>query len=160
MNYNSLCKHILKINSKIRYAGIYNMENGRITDKMQDGITSLLDKEETQKSLVQSYLRWKIRQPNSEIMGELIYSTARYAKVMRITLTASASSLLMISTEPELEPNEIMDDVMKLIVRHADDPNYDPYKPRFEIEKQIKQSNSFGGENTFKESSSSESSIF
>ena len=88
MNYNSLCKDILKINSKIRYAGIYNMENGRITDKMQDGITSLLDKEETQKSLVQSYLRWKIRQPNSEIMGELIYSTARYAKVTRITLTA------------------------------------------------------------------------
>lgn len=138
MNYNSLCKDILKINSKIRYAGIYNMENGRITDKMQEGITSLLDKEDTQKSLVQSYLRWKIRQPNSEIMGELIYSTARYAKVTRITLTASKTSLLMISTEPELEPHEIMDDVMKQIVRHGNDPNYNPYEPRFEIKESIK----------------------
>lgn len=114
------------------------MENGRITDKMQEGITSLLDKEDTQKSLVQSYLRWKIRQPNSEIMGELIYSTARYAKVTRITLTASKTSLLMISTEPELEPHEIMDDVMKQIVRHGNDPNYNPYEPRFEIKESIK----------------------
>ena len=107
------------------------MENGRITDKMQEGTTSLLDKEETQSSLIQSYVRWKVRQPNSALIGELIYSTAKYAKVNRITLTASKSSLLMNSTEPDLKPHEIMDDVMKLIVRYNDDPNYNPYEPRF-----------------------------
>ena len=32
----------------------------------------------------------------------------------------------MISTEPELEPHEIVDDVIKLITKYSDDPNYTP----------------------------------
>ena len=131
MDYNSLCKDILKINSKVRYAGVYSVENGQIYDKTQDGITRFLDKEQTHNSLIHAYMRWKTRQHHATIIGEPIYAMAKYAKVNRITIPASKSSLLMISTETDLEPHEIMDDVMNLIVKYSDDPDYVPHRPSF-----------------------------
>ena len=34
MDYNKLCDEILKLDEKIRYAGVYNTTSGKVYDKM------------------------------------------------------------------------------------------------------------------------------
>ena len=47
-------------------------------------------------------------------------------KINRITIPLHEKALLMINTEPELEPREIVNDIINLIKKYADDPNYTP----------------------------------
>jgi len=126
VNYNSLNTEILKLNSKIRYVGIYVTGNVQIYEKMQEGITRLVDKEKTQDTLFQAFMRWRTRQHYSSAIGEPIHTITKYAKINRLTIPVHLNALLMINTEPELEPHEIVNDVIKLIKKYSDDPDYTP----------------------------------
>jgi len=126
MDYNSLNTEILKLNSKIRYAGVYVTGNVKIYEKIQEGITRLFEKEKTQDTLIHAYMRWKARQHDSSVIGEPVYTITKYAKINRLTIPVHLTALLMINTEPELEPQEIVDDITKLIKKYADDPEYTP----------------------------------
>jgi hypothetical protein len=126
VNYNSLNSEILKINSKIRYAGVYHTGSEKIYEKMQKGISRLSDREQTLDTLIHEYMRWKARAHYSSEIGELMYSVTKYEKINRLLIPLHSKALLMINTEPELEPNEIVDEVTKLIEKYSDDPNYTP----------------------------------
>jgi hypothetical protein len=126
MDYNSLNNEILKLNPKIRYSGVYHTGNVQLYEKVQKGITRLFNKEKTQDTFIHAYMRWKTRQHDSPVIGEPVYTMTKYDKVNRLTIPCSTKSLLMISTEPELEPHEIVDEVIKLIKKYSDDPNYTP----------------------------------
>jgi len=128
MDYSNLNDEILQLNSKIRYSGVYHTGIVQLYEKVQKGITRLFDKEKTQDTFIHAYMRWKTRQHDSSIIGEPIYTMTKYHKVNRLTIPCSSKSLLMVSTEPELEPSEIIDDVIKLIKKYSDDPNYTPRK--------------------------------
>ena len=126
MDYNSLNSEILKLNSKIRYAGVYHTGNVQVYEKIQQGITRLFDKEKTTDTLIHAYMRWRARQNDSSVIGEPQYTITKYGKINRLTIPVHLKALLMINTEPELEPHEIVDDIIKLIKKYSDDPNYTP----------------------------------
>ena len=126
MDYNGLNKEILKLNPKIRYSGVYHTGNVQLYEKLQDGVTRYFDKEKTYDTFVHAYMRWKSRQHDSDVIGEPVYTTTKYAKINRLTIPCSHRALLMVNTEPELEPHEIVDKVIDLITKYSDDPNYVP----------------------------------
>jgi len=126
MDYDSLNNDILKINPKIRYSGIYQTGCIKIWEKMQTGVTRLFEKDKTNDTLVHSYMRWRTRQHDAPIIGEPLYSITKYEKVNRLTIPANTKALLMVSSEPDLELQEIVDDIIKLITKYSDDPNYTP----------------------------------
>ena len=126
MDFNGLCTEILKLNPKIRYAGVYSSANEKFYEKLQKGVTKYLDAEKTSNNFFHAFARWKSRQVDSDIIGEPIYSSAKYEKINRVTLPCTPMAMLMITSEPELEPHQFIDDVLKLIERYADDPKYTP----------------------------------
>jgi hypothetical protein len=126
LDYNSLNNEILQLNPKIRYSGVYHTGNVQLYEKVQEGITRLFDKEKTHDTFIHAYMRWKTRQHDSDVIGEPVYTMTKYAKVNRLTIPCSSKALLMISTEPEFEPHEIVDSVIDLITKYSDDPNYIP----------------------------------
>ena len=126
MDYNALNGDILKINSKIRYSGVYFAGKVQLYEKVQKGVTRLFDPEKTKNTFVHAYMRWKSRQNDASVIGEPVYTTTKYGKINRITIPCSSQALLMVNTEPELEPHEIIDDIINLITKHSDDPNYTP----------------------------------
>ena len=126
MDYNSLTSDILKLNPKIRYAGIYQTGSVQIWEQVQKGITRLFDKEKTNDTLIHAYMRWRTRQHDSEIIGQPIYSITKYAKINRLTIPANSKALLMVNSEPDLELHEVVDDIIKLLTKYADDPDYTP----------------------------------
>ena len=126
MDYNSLNNDILKLNSKIRYAGIYQTGNIQIWEKIQKGITRFFDKEKTNDTLIHAYMRWRTRQHDAPIIGQPLYSITKYAKINRLTIPVSTKALLMVNSEPELELHEVVGDIIKLITKYSDDPDYTP----------------------------------
>jgi len=129
MDFDKLCTEILKLNNKIRYAGVYATESGKVYEKLQEGIQRILTKEQTSSALVHAYTRWKTRQHLSSGLGQPIYATAKYSKINRMTLPCASNALLMINTESDLEPHKIVDDVLNLIGKYSDDPNHSPRQP-------------------------------
>ncbi len=128
MDYNSLNSDILKLNPKVRYAGIYQTGKVQMWEKIQKGITRLFDQEKTNDTLIHAYMRWRTRQHDSEIIGQPMYSITKYAKINRLTIPANNKALLMVNTESDLEIHEIVDDIIKLIGKYSDDPDYTPRK--------------------------------
>jgi len=126
VDYKGLNNEILKLNSKVRYAGVYLPGSVEIYEKMQKGITRLSDKDKTLDTLIHAYMRWRGRQHYSSEIGEPLYTITKYAKINRLIIPLHVKALLMINTEPELEPHEIVNDVIKLIKKYSDDPNYTP----------------------------------
>ena len=126
MDFNKFCSEVLKINPKIRFTGVYSTVNGDIWYKMQEGIVKVFDDEQTKDTMVHGYMRWKNRMHAADIIGTPIYTMTKYPKMTRITLPCGSNALIMISTEIDLEPVDLVDDVCKLREKYADDKDYEP----------------------------------
>jgi hypothetical protein len=55
-----------------------------------------------------------------------MYSITKYEKINQLTILLHSKALLMLNTEPELEPDELIDDLIELIKKYSDDPDYTP----------------------------------
>lgn len=124
MDYSKICSEILKINPKIRFAGVYDTINGEVYNKVQDGVKILFTKEQSKTSMIKAYGRWKSRRHLKEIIGEPVYTMTKYTKINRITMPCGENGLLMISTEVDLEPHEIINDILKIEEKFADKEGY------------------------------------
>jgi len=93
---------------------------------MQKGINKIFSDEQTKDSLVHGYMRWKSRLHSSDLIGIPIYTMTKYPKINRITLPCGGNAIIMISSEPDLDPSKIIDDVCKLREKFADSEDYDP----------------------------------
>jgi hypothetical protein len=125
MDYDKFCGEVLKINPKIRFAGVYNTISGEIYYKMQEGIKKIFTDQQTKDSLIHGYARWKTRLHSSELIGIPIYTMTKYPKINRLTMTCGDKGIIMISTESDLEPSKIIDDVCKLREKYADPEDYE-----------------------------------
>jgi len=131
MDFNKFCSEILKLNPKIRFAGVYSTKRGDVYYKMQEGIKKIFTDEQTKDSLVHGYMRWKSRLHASDLIGKPIFTMTKYPKINRITLPCGDTGILMISSEPDLEPSEIIDGVCKLREKYQDPEDYKPPAQRF-----------------------------
>ena len=125
MDYNKFCSEIIKSNPKIRFAGVYNTVSGEIYYKMQEGIKKIFTDQQTKDSLIHGYARWKTRLHSSELIGIPIYTMTKYPKINRLTMTCGDKGIIMISTQSDLEPSEIIDNVCKLREKYADPEDYE-----------------------------------
>jgi len=124
MDYNSFCQEILNLNSKVRYAGVYNTAIGDVYDKSAKEIERLFTKEQTKKSLVQAYMRWKTRESFSDISGKPIFTMTKYEKINRMTMPCGKNAILMVSMQSELDPQQLISDILSLVEKYADNENY------------------------------------
>lgn len=61
MDFDRLCKKILDIESKIRFAGVCDYSGEIKYGGQREGVTNLLSPEETKRSNVQAMARWALR---------------------------------------------------------------------------------------------------
>ncbi len=120
MNYNKFCEEIVKVNPKVRYAGVYNTMSGDVYEKTAKEIERLFTKEQTKKSLTQAYMRWKTRESFSNISGKPIFTMTKYEKINRMTMPCGKNTILLVSMQRELEPQTILPNVLELIEKYGD----------------------------------------
>ena len=115
MDYEKLCSQILMIDSKIRFAAVYDFWAERIAGGMKEGLDSHLEEKITINSVNQALLRWKSRKTMEEWIGKTKYAMAEYEKVKRFTFYFNENELLLISTEPNVDNEFIIKRIKKLI---------------------------------------------
>ncbi len=114
MEYDDLCKEILKIDPKIRFAGVCD-EAGEIRHGGQrEGIMNLLTPEESKKSMMQAFARWGLRNALAPKIGRGKYAMAEYEKIKRITFPLDQNHLLLVTTEVDADHMKIIDNILKL----------------------------------------------
>ena len=112
MEYEKICDEILECDKKIRYVGVYNY--GELYDKMRSGLKSYLSREETELSLSHAVYRWSTRKKTSERIGKPIFALAKYEKIYRITISLEGAGLILVSTEIDVNMNEIVEKILKI----------------------------------------------
>ena len=112
MEYKKICDEVLECDKKIRYVGIYDY--GELYDKMRNGLKSHLSREETEMALSQAVYRWSTRKKISAKIGNPIFALAKYEKIFRITIPIQGAGLILISTELDIDVNEIVNKILKI----------------------------------------------
>jgi len=117
MDYENLCKGILALDPKIRFAGVCD-ETGEIKyGGQRDGLANLLTAEETKRSNLQALARWGLRNSLASKVGKGKYAMAEYEKIKRITAPLDNDHLLLVTTEVDADHQNVIAKVLKLIQR-------------------------------------------
>ena len=121
MDYGRLCKEILDLDPKIRFAGVCDDTGETKFGGQRNGVKNLLSPEETKKSNLQALARWALRNALSPKVGKGKYAMAEYEKVKRITIPLDDSHLLLVTTEVNADHDRIIDKVLKSVQHSSDD---------------------------------------
>ena len=115
MDYAKICKDILDLDPKIRFAGICDETGETKYGGQRQGIQNLLSPEETKRSNLQALARWALRNSLAPKIGKGKYAIAEYEKLKRITVPLENYHLLLITTEVEANHQKIIDNVLQLV---------------------------------------------
>jgi len=115
MDYERLCKDILNLDPKIRFAGICDETGETKYGGQREGVRNLLSAEETKKSNLQALARWGLRNVLAPKIGKGRYSMAEYEKIKRITAPLENYHLLLVTTEVEADHGRIIDNILQLL---------------------------------------------
>jgi hypothetical protein len=83
---NGLCKDILQIDNSIRFIGIANNLGSLVATAYRNGLTPLMDKQETSHYAIQAVLRAATREDFESKIGRLEYSIGKYKRLIRTTI--------------------------------------------------------------------------
>src|ERR671932_48326 len=89
---NSLCKEILQLDNSIRFAGIANNLGSLVATAYRNGLTPMMNKQETSHYAIQAVLRAATREDFESKIGRLVYSLGKYEKLIRATIPIMLSS--------------------------------------------------------------------
>jgi hypothetical protein len=89
---NVLCKKILQLDNSIRFIGIANNLGSLIATAYRNGLTPLMDKQETSHYAIQAVLRAATREDFESKIGRLEYSIGKYERLIRATIPIRLSS--------------------------------------------------------------------
>jgi len=111
MDYNRLCKDILGLDTKVRFAGDVT---GEIRfGGQREGIKNLLTPEETKLSNIQAMAEWALRNSLSTKVGISKYAMTEYEKIKRITFLLDLDHLLLVTTEVDIEHMKVIESIIK-----------------------------------------------
>lgn len=120
MNYEKFCSQILDVESKIRFATVYDEWATRVGGGMRKGIENLLSERAENELVNLSILDWKAHKSMSKWLGKTKYTLAEYDKVKRFSFYLGDDFLLLVSAEKDVDTNVVVDHVIKLYYKNQD----------------------------------------
>jgi hypothetical protein len=85
-NLNGMCKGIQQLDNSIRFIGIANNLGSLVAIAYRNGLTPLMDKQETSHYTIQAVLRAATREDFESKIGKLEYSIGKYERLIRATI--------------------------------------------------------------------------
>ena len=90
-NLNGLCKEIQQLDHSIRFVSIANNLGSLVATAYRNGLTPLMDKQETSHYAIQAVLRAATREDFESKIGKLVYSIGKYERLIRATMPIKLS---------------------------------------------------------------------
>lgn len=113
-DYKELYQSILKIDRKIRFATIFDVDGTIKYSGHRDGVSNLLTPMESKKSIQQAISAWKNRNEYADKIGKGKYVLAAYEKIKRITVPLDDEHLIYITTEADADHDTIIKKTLDL----------------------------------------------
>lgn len=115
MDFDKLCKDILGLESKIRFAGVCDDSGAIKHGGQREGVTNLLSPDETKRSNLQAIARWALRNSLSSKVGKGRYAMTEYEKIKRITFPLEGNHLLLVTTEVDADHNKVINNIPSML---------------------------------------------
>ena len=109
--YNS----IMNLDERVRFVTIIDKSGTILYGGQREGIENYLSEEEQKKSLKHILNAWFLRNQVSKRIGSGKYATAEYEKVKRFTFPLNDTYFLYITTEPDLDSCEFVENILNII---------------------------------------------
>ena len=114
MDYEKLCKKVMGLDPKIRFAGLINEKGRLFAGGMRDGIRSLEAQKDDEMLYMELVLRAKMRREFDKVLGPVEFAMSYREKVIIMSFPIS-SGVLLISAEKGIDFSEIPFKILKLI---------------------------------------------
>ena len=85
-NRSDICKQIQQLDNSIRFVGIANNLGSLIATSYRNGLTPLMNEQETSHYALQTVLRATTREDFESKIGRLEYSIGKYERLIRATI--------------------------------------------------------------------------
>jgi hypothetical protein len=85
-NLDSICKEMLELDNSIRFAGMANNLGSLVATAYRNGLTPLMDKQDTSHYAIQAVLHTAAREDFESKIGRLVYSIGKYERLIRATI--------------------------------------------------------------------------
>ncbi len=117
MDFVELCQDILALDPMIRFVTIFDMKGTIVQSKHREGLTSILDKKESKKSINEILISNKTHLELSNKYGKEEYSISVFEKIIRMTTPLDKKHILYITTDVDVDPFAIVKKITKLLQR-------------------------------------------
>jgi len=114
MDPKDLVKKILSIEPKIRIATLFDFNGTVMSTTHRGDVKIIVSYEESLKSLQQAAKSWKLRDELADRIGKGKFVLAAYEKIDRITIPLDDSHLVYVTTDPDADYRNIVNEVKKL----------------------------------------------
>ena len=107
---HNVCKNIVEMDNKIRFAGIPNKFGKQIVVEYRKGLDSLLTDSESELYAIETVIRMNTRKDFESKLGKPIYSFTLYQKLKRVTVTLENKEypILLASFDIEADHDNII----------------------------------------------------
>lgn len=118
MNYEKFCSDILKIDSKIRFAAVFDQWAKKVGGGIREGVKSPLSERAENELVNLLILNWNSRKNISKWLGKTKYTLDEYDTIKRFSFYLGNDYLLLVSSEKELDTDIVVDNVIKLYYKN------------------------------------------
>ncbi len=113
-DFYNLYNSIMNLDDKVRFVTILDSQGEILFGGQREGIQNYLTEEDQQKSIKHVTNAWFARNQFSSGIGKGKYAMAEYGKVKRFTFPLNDSHIIYITTEPEVESSQFIENVLRI----------------------------------------------
>ena len=118
MDYNQLCKDVMDLDPKIRFAMVVVDGVQRFGGYRYD-VVGALDSDELTESISYAYERMNGRFLVEQKLGPTKYAMAEYGRVKRVTFPLDHTTLLLVSINVKSNHTEIINQILKIMDKQS-----------------------------------------
>lgn len=116
LKFDRICNEIFALSPAVRSAIVIDKMGRRMAGGMREGITSMEEKDDTQKLYVQFALRSVMREDFDEQFGKTLYSFSERERIKLASFPIDDQYIVRVSIDKkESHHNEIIHNILKII---------------------------------------------
>lgn len=102
---HDVCKRIIELDDKIRFAGIPNKFGKQIVVEYRKGLDPLLTDSESELYAIETVIRMNTRKDFESKLGKPVYSFTLYEKIKRVTIPLDSKDYPILMVSFDIEAN-------------------------------------------------------
>ena len=114
MDFEKLCKKIIELDPKIRFAGVINEKGRLFAGGMKDGLRSLEDSKDDEMLYMELVLRTKMRREFDHVLGPVKFAMSYREKAIVMSFPMN-ENVLLISAEQGFDYANAPFKILKLL---------------------------------------------